>query len=138
MSETSALKKSLPAMEYSFSLINEEGNLTKKSFEGNFTCRISNLKMQAQIEKFRATLDGGIDGLDLGIRRLHAMLAYLKFTLTDSPKWWKDSDYGYELLDISIVETVYNKVLKFEKDWVESIWGKPESEEVVPSETKEG
>lgn len=135
MSDIKDLKKSLPSMENSFSIVALEGILTKKQFEGNFTCKIPNMKTQALIAKHKAMLNGGMEAsLDLGTRNLHHMLAYLRYTLTDYPKWWKENDLGYELFDINVIEEVYAKVLSFEKEWLESIWG---PEEKAPDEPKE-
>ncbi len=126
MSEIASLKKSLPEMNHNFS-INEEGLLTKKQFEGNFACKIPNIKIQAQIAKHKAMLNSGFEeGLDIGTRNLHHMISYLRYTLTETPKWWKDADLGYDLYDINVIESVYAKVLEFEKSWYESVWGKEE------------
>lgn len=128
MSNIANLKKALPSTEHSFS-ISVEGNLTKAMFEGNFTCRIPNIKTQAAIAKHKAMLNGGYEeGLDLGTRNMHHMISYLRYTLSDMPKWWKDEDLGYNLFDINVIESVYNKVLTFEKAWYEEIWG-PASEQ---------
>jgi hypothetical protein len=134
MNDVKDLKKSLPAMENSFSLAAAEGIITKKTYDGNFTCKIPNIKTQSLIEKHKAMLNGGLEpSLDFATKHMHNMLAYLRYTLTEYPKWWKDADMGYELYDSNIVEEVYTKVLKFEKEWLESIWG---PEEVKPDESE--
>lgn len=131
MNNTSDLKKSLPEMEHEFSISNLEGSLTKNTYSGNFTCKITNIKTQAQIKKLKAKLDEGLTGLDFGVQKIHEMISYLRYTIIDSPKWWKDSDYGYELYDSNIVETLYNEVLKFEESWMEEVWGKPAEEKPI-------
>lgn len=126
MSDINALNKALPLMENSFT-IDEEGILKKIRYTGDFTCRIPNIKIQALISKHKAMLNGGFElGLDVGTKNLHHMISYLRYTLTEFPKWWKDADLGYDLYDINIVESVYAKVLEFEKSWYESVWGKDE------------
>jgi hypothetical protein len=128
MNDISNLKKSLPEMEHSFT-IQVEGMLTRLPFDGNFTCKIPNAKTQAAIGKHKAMLNGGFSSeLDLGTRNLHHMISYLRYTLTDMPKWWKDADLGYDLYDVNVIEEIYSKVLQFEKAWYESVWGKPEEE----------
>lgn len=128
MSNFANLKKSIPPTETSFT-IQTEGNLTKTQFEGNFACKIPNVKTQAAIAKHRAMLNGGFDdGLDIGTRNLHHMISYLRYTLTETPKWWQEADMGYELFDINVIEEVYQRVLDFEKAWFEQIWG-PAKEE---------
>lgn len=130
MSNIAGMKKSLPSIENSFS-ISVEGNLTKEQFDGNFICKIPNIKTQAAIAKHKAMLNGGFDdGLDISTRNMHHMISYLRYTLTEMPKWWKDEDYGYNLFDINVVESVYYKVLDFEKAWYEEVWGPVAKEEV--------
>jgi hypothetical protein len=138
MNDVKDLKKSLPAMENSFSITALEGMITGKKYEGNFTCKIPNLKTQALIEKHKAMLNGGLQAsLDPLTLRLHHRLAYLRYTLTEFPKWWKDADMGYELYDGNIVEELYDRVMKFEADWMEAVWGPEEKapEEKTPDES---
>lgn len=126
MNNLNNLKKTLPTMEHSFS-INVEGLLTRQSWEGNFSCKIPNAKIQAQIAKHKVMLNGGFEqNLDIGTKNLHHMISYLRYTLVDVPKWWKDHDMGYELYDVNVIEDVYAKVLEFEKEWYESVWGPSE------------
>lgn len=123
MSNIANLKKALPSTEHSFS-ISVEGNLTRNQYDGNFACKIPNIKTQAAIAKHKAMLNGGFEeGLDIGTRNMHHMISYLRYTLTEMPKWWKDEDLGYNLFDINVIETVYAKVLEFEKAWYEEVWG---------------
>jgi len=129
MSNLADLKKSLPDLDHSFS-INVEGILTKKPYSGNFSCKIPNIKTQAQIAKHRAMLNGGFEeGLDVATRNMHHMVSYLRYTLTEFPKWWEEADLGYDLFDPNVVEEVYYTVLDFEKKWYESIWGTEESQD---------
>lgn len=128
MSDLSTLKKALPEMEHSFSLIEEVGSLTKMPFSGNFSCRITNLKTQAQIDKLRASLNEGLSDLSAGTKQLHAMIAHLRYALTDSPKWWKEADHGYDLLDYNLVQKVYDKVIEFENKWYDEVWGDKKEE----------
>lgn len=128
MSNIGNLRKSLPDTDCSFS-IDVEGLLTKEKYQGNFACKIPNVKTQAAIAKHKAMLNGGFDdGLDIGTRNLHHMISYLRYTLTETPKWWQAADMGYELYDVNVIEEVYQKVLDFEKSWYEQIWG-PAKEE---------
>lgn len=136
MNNISDLKKSLPQIEGSFS-IDMEGGLTKERFQGNFVCKIPNIKAQTAIAKHRAMLNGGFEeGLDIGTRNLHHMISYLRYTLTEYPKWWKESDLGYDLYDVSIIEEIYAKVLEFEKNWYVEVWGPEEKSESVSDEPK--
>lgn len=135
------LNKSLPEMNHSFS-ISEEGTLTKTKYDGNFTCKIPDAKTRAGIAKHKAMLNGGFeDGLDLGTKNLHHMISYLRYSLTEMPPWWRDSDMGYALYDINIIELIYSKVLEFEKKWLVEVWGAEaleEAEEEIKDEPKAG
>lgn len=128
MTQTNTLNKAVPDTEFVFEY-SGEGNFTKQTFSGQFKSKIPNMKTQAAIAKHKAMLNGGFeDGLDIGTRNLHHMISYLRYSLVEFPDWWKNSDMGYALYDVSIVEGVYAKVLEFEKGWYESIWGKQDEE----------
>ena len=126
------LPHELPPMEKSFQ-IEVSGGFTKKRFVGDFTCRIPNIKDQCLIEKHRAFLNGDmVNQLPPGVLKTHQMIAYLRYTLTEYPKFWKDSDLGYELRDLNVIEDIYNKVLEFEESWMAQVWG--DDREEAPNE----
>lgn len=100
------------------------GGFTKKRFVGNFTSEIPRIKEQCMIEKHEAMLNGEMATfLTPGVRKMHKMVAYLRYCLTEYPKWWREADLGYELRDLNVIEEVYNKVLEFEEKWMKSVWG---------------
>ena len=70
-----------------------------------------------------AALNEGVEDSDIGTRNLHHMIAYLKFVLLEHPAWWKDSDFGYELFDMNIIELIYEKSVELEDEWVKAAWG---------------
>ena len=130
------MMKKLPSNTNDFNIMDIEGLVTKHKYSGNFVAKVPNLRIQAQIAKFRGALNGGDDsGLDLGTRNLHHMIAYLKHVLTEFPKWWEESDYGYELYDINVIEVIYDKAIEQENAWVEAAWGKKSDGK---EESKEG
>lgn len=113
------------------------GRITKKRYLGDFYCRIPTLKDQALIGKHEAFLNGEFPVyLNSGVLKLHKWIAYLRYTLTDYPKFWKDSDLGYDLRDDNIIEEVYNKVIEIENKWLNAIWGPGETD--GSTEEKEG
>lgn len=115
--------KDLPPTEGEF-IIDLEGDVTKMRFVGSFNCKIPRKKEQCLIDKHRAFLNGpSPEQLDPATLRFHHMIAYLRFTVTDSPKFWKESDLGYEMYDANVVEDVYKRVLDFEVEWLKSLWG---------------
>lgn len=123
MSKFNKLSKDIPPIECDFT-IDIEGHVTKKRFVGEFTCKIPRKKEQCLIDKHRVFLNGGMpEQLSPETLRFHHWISYLRYTITESPKFWKDSDLGYELYDANVVEDVYNKVLDFEVEWLKEIWG---------------
>ena len=130
--------KKLPDSTNTFCLDKIEGVVTKHAYTGEFTSKIPNLRMQANIAKYRSILNGGDDiGLDIGTRNLHHMIAYLKNVLTEYPKWWEECEYGYDLYDVNIIESVYEKALEFENSWVAEAWA-DKSEKKSESKKKKG
>lgn len=144
MSKSSKLGKKLPEMDGDFQ-VEVIGNITKKRVIGEFSCKIMNRKERALVAKHRAFLNGEMASqLDIATLRFHMMISYLRYALTDYPKWWKEADLGYELYDENIVKEVYDKVLEFEEEWIKEVWGeeavnklKTEDEEEDEQETGE-
>lgn len=123
MSNLSKLSKEIPSTELDF-MVEVEGDVTKKRFVGEFTCKIPNKKTQCFIDKHRAFLNGPMqDSLSPDTLRFHHMVSYLRYTITDSPKWWKENDLGYEMYDENVIKEVYEKVLDFEEKWLTQVWG---------------
>jgi hypothetical protein len=132
MSKNNSLIDELPDTHHQF-MIDLQGSSTKKLFKGEFACKIPTMKDQAMIAKHKAMLNGEFPVyLDPAILKLHEMIAYLRYTLTDYPIFWKQSDLGYELRDFNIIEAVYDSVLSFENEWLGKVWGQEQNE----SETK--
>lgn len=122
------LPKKLPDSRNDFD-IDVVGEMTGQSFKGEFTCKIPTLRDNALIAKHRAALNGDFaQFLDLSTLKLHQMISYLRYTLEKAPKFWRESDNGYELLDMNVVEAVYDKALEFEESWMKQIWGEEKIE----------
>lgn len=106
------------------------GIQTKKRFMGDFKCQILNIKDRAKVERHNAMLNGGDGaGISGSILMLHWMLSYLRYALIETPKFWEESDQGYELNDANVIKEIYENVIEFENEWHESIWGKVKGEE---------
>jgi hypothetical protein len=136
MNKFSALSKEIPSTECDF-IIEAEGEVTKKKFVGEFTCKIPRRKEQCLIDKHRAFLNGGMaDQLSPETLRFHHMISYLRYTITESPKFWKESDLGYELYDENVVKAIYDKVLEFEIEWLKEVWGPEAVEKLQSAEVK--
>lgn len=122
---------SLPDSENSFNISELKGNFTGKIWSGNFSSKIPNLKLNSQIDKHQALLNGGItpSALPQETVDFHYMIAYLRYCLIEYPNWWKEADMGFELYDINVVKEVYNKARSFEEQWVKDVWGEEEKED---------
>ncbi len=119
----------LPSMELDF-FFEGVGSITKKDFKGDFAYRMPNTKIQCLIDKHFAFLNGDLAHLlDPGTVKIHRKIAYLRYTLTEVPKFWKDTDLGYELMDHNIIDDVHDTVITFENEWMRQVWGEPEKEE---------
>lgn len=131
---TEALAKELPPKTNRFS-VKVTGNVTNTEFEGSFTFRIPNVRTTAQISLMEARLNEGLsDSLDASTLATHYMIAYLRYSLVENkeegevyPKWWKESNYGYELYDANVITAIYNKCLEYEKEWREQVFGAKEA-----------
>jgi hypothetical protein len=123
MSNNSKLAKEIPETSTDFT-VQVEGTITKKQFIGEFTCKIPRRKEQCFIDKHRAALNGTTpELLEESTLVFHHMISYLRYTITESPKWWKESDLGYDLYDEHVVKAVYDAVLDFETTWLKKVWG---------------
>lgn len=131
MSNLRHLPKSLPS-ENPFFEIDVVGSVSGERYKGRFECQIPNLRIQANIDKYKRFLNGGMDAtLDKNTLNLHHMTAYCKFTLVEAEKWFIESDWGYDLFDQNVLEEVYNQILAKEEKWLTGIWGDQVEEEEV-------
>lgn len=122
MNKVNNLSETLPETTHTFQF-DLIGRITKKRYLGEFSCKIPTLRDQSLIDKHRAMLDGEFPiYLKPGIKKFHEQIAYLRYVLTDVPKFWKDSDLGFDLRDDNIVEAVYDEVIAFENKWLNEIW----------------
>lgn len=120
----------LPEFEFSFTL-DVIGSQTGKRFVGDFVYHRPNIRDNSNIAKYRARLDGDLANIDSSISTLHFALAHLRFTLSESPKWWSESDYGMDLYDVNVVLELFKTVDKFEETFNKKIeeLDKPEEKE---------
>jgi hypothetical protein len=64
------------------------------------------------------------------------MIAYLRFTLIDTPLFWRNADLGYDLRDDNVIEAVYDEVMAFENEWLKKVWGEGDKDESGSAEEK--
>lgn len=123
MSKFNSLTKDMPPTETDVQ-VEAVGDVTKRKFIGEFTVKIPRRKEQCLIDKHRAFLNGPApENLEPATLKFHHMISYLRYVVTQSPKWWQESDLGYELYDENVVQAVYDKVLEFEVEWLKAVWG---------------
>lgn len=135
MSDFNELEEKLPPTTGEF-IIDIIGQVTKKRFLGEFVSKIPTIKDQSMIARHEAKLNGEYAGyLDEGIRQVHKKIAYLRFTLTDYPKFWRESDLGYDLMDVNVIDAVYAEVIDYENKWVNKIWQSGQEKEVKKDES---
>ena len=115
----------LPNMEHKFSILvtGEESGYT---FSGDFKYRRPTLRERAMIDVMRARYNGDLNSLDGDVQALNECLAHLRFTLIESPDWWKELGHGDKLYDANVILEIYNKCMEFEAEWRTKTHGKPE------------
>lgn len=123
MSDINNLPKAMPATTSTFQ-IDIVGETTGQRFLGEFSCKIPTLKDQSLISIYESRLNGDFaDNLNSGVRKLHKYIAYLRYTITEiPPKFWRDSELGYNLRDFNVIDAVYTEVMAFEEKWLKAIW----------------
>lgn len=126
--ETKDLPKKLPEMDKLIDL-SVDGSITGRKITGSFKCRIPNGKMRAKADIKRAQLNMGVpeNMLDPAVARYHFKLGYLYAALVESPIWWKESDFGYDLHDTNVVDDLYDQCIDFENNWMKEVWGEEKS-----------
>jgi hypothetical protein len=131
--------KELPSMEHTFSVkIEGKHESGVALYEGSFTYRRPNLRAKSQIAKLESKLNEDIKFLPDDVRDLHFAIAWLYYTIIDSPDWWKKSDSGMELYDFNIILAIYAETMKFEKAWKDKVWGgQEEAQKEAEKEIKE-
>lgn len=124
MAKSKKLTTELPPMEGEFD-IEIEGDVTRKRFLGTFSCKLLNKKGRALVDRHRALLNGpDATSLNTETLNLHHRVSYLRYALTEPyPKFWLDSDLGYNLYDGIVIEKVYDEVLAWEEAWMREVWG---------------
>jgi len=124
MSFEEKFKKYIPPTTNFFS-VDIRGDTTKYHYTGDFTSKIPTMKDKSLIGRHKGVLNSTLE-LEAEVLILHHVLSYLKFTIVESPTWWKESDSGYDLYDFNVIQKIYDEVLAFEQEWQKKIWGDPE------------
>ena len=119
----------LPSMEYRFD-INVLGEESKVNYFGNFLYKRPTIGEKSLIDQMRARLNGDLRTIDDNVALNNEALSYLRFTLREYPDFWKESQFGFNLIDENVLLEIYNKVVQFEADWRKRVYGEPEGVKV--------
>lgn len=118
----------LPAQEHSFTLdlIGSDSRLPRK---GNFVYKRPGIFTQSEISKTLARLNGDLKNLDEDMQFIHEIIAMLRHTLIEAPKWFVELNYGYheDFRDTNVLLELYKETREFEKSFREKVWGDQEN-----------
>jgi hypothetical protein len=119
----------LPPMEHRFS-INVQGEESQVNYMGDFLYKRPTIGEKSLIDQMRARLNGDLRTIDDNVALNNEALSYLRFTLKEFPDFWKESQFGFNLVDENVLLEIYNKVVQFEADWRKKVYGEPKGVEV--------
>lgn len=112
----------LPSMEYRFD-INVLGDDSRINFYGGFLYKRPTIGEKSLIDQMRARLNGDLRTIDENVALNNEALSYLRFTLREYPDFWKESQFGFNLIDENVLLEIYNKVVLFEAEWRKKVYG---------------
>jgi len=112
-------------MEKTFTL-DVKGSDTGQQFQGTFTYKRPNLRAKSNAAKLAARLNEDLKNLDEDTKFIHDVLANLRFSLTQTPDLWQQSDVGLNLYDTNVIFDIYKACVDFENEWTEKVWGNQE------------
>lgn len=133
-------KYSLPDMEFRFQY-QGTGEESQINWVGDFMYRRPTLRERAMIDVMQKRLNGDLLTIDADTRYYNEAISHLRFTLKESPDWWRESDHGASLYDANVIVDLYDKILQFEKKWREKTFSGDEKgvkDELEPSEKPVG
>ncbi len=106
----------------------EKGEITDKSYDGQFTCLcILNMleKQLLGVEKTRLQADMSNPTPDL--QGIAMILSNLRVRIIDGPEWWKQSAGGGTIRDENVLVALYDKVMEAEAVWRKKLKSQAES-----------
>ncbi len=89
-----------------------------KKYDGQFTVLcLLNMRQKHLLELEKTRLLGNYGSPTDELAGIAIILANLRHRIVDGPTWWQQSDGGYNLTDIDVLTSLYNKVLAAETEW---------------------
>jgi hypothetical protein len=103
--------------EFTF-FLSVKGESTGLKYEGTFKvkCLLTNAE-KVDIGLRIDAYNRGSKTVATGISILNATIAELDVRIMESPSFWKDSDYGRQLMDTNVVYEVFKKANDAEEDF---------------------
>lgn len=106
----------LPATQsvFDFDLTSDLG----KKFDGQFTVNcLLTMRQKHILELEKTRLLGNYSNPTNELAGIAIILANLRHRIVSGPTWWEQSDGGYDMTDIDVLQAIYNKVLAAETEW---------------------
>lgn len=89
-----------------------------KKYDGQFTVLcLLNMRQKHLLELEKTRLLGNYTNPTDELAGIAVILANLRHRIVDGPTWWQQSDGGYNLTDVDVLTSLYNKVLAAEAEW---------------------
>lgn len=112
----------LPSMDFPFDVA-IKGRETGIMWTGKFKYRRPTIGHRSRIDVMRARLNGDLETVDTETKDFNEAISHLRWTIIESPEWWKDSNFGLDLYDGNVIGEIYSKVMEFEKEWRGKVLG---------------
>ena len=128
--------------EYTFHF-STKGETTGLKYEGTFKIKcLLTTSEKVDVGLRTDSYNRGSKTVSQGVQVLNATMAELDVRVLDAPAFWKDADYGRDLLDTNIIYEVFKKMTEGEEDFrkrLKEVAEKSEkdAEESVKSKKKE-
>ena len=107
----------LPKIERSFDF-SAVGEMTGFKYDGVFTIKsVLDIQGKHLVELEKNRLLGGHRNPSYSLVELSATLAELHIRILDYPAWWKDCQFGAELLDEEILRRLFELCIEKEEEW---------------------
>ena len=112
----------LPSMQHSFS-VSVKGDDTNQLYEGRCVYKRPNHRTKLEImQNFERLVGPEKDKLPETMSLLMYMISFIKHTLIECPDWLKESNYGEEGYDTSVIEEIFINCQKFEEEYVKKVF----------------
>ena len=89
-----------------------------KKYDGQFLVHcVLNMRQKHVLELEKTRLLGNYTNPTDELAGIAVILSNLRSRIVTGPTWWEQSDGGYNLADIDVLTSLYNKVIAAETEW---------------------